>query len=273
MLLLGGREKRLPFETLAAEARQRARAVICFGEAAAVFAHQLKDAWQGDSEAPRVEVVDDLAAAVAAARAGAVEGDVVLLSPAGTSFDAYENFTVRGDHFASLATDRSSAVARANLLNPPTVGRLAFQTGERHGGAPDWPLIAAIVTLTLIGLIFVFSSSFAVGQQLFGDPQHFAMRQLLGAGIGAIAFSFFAYFDYRRLRFWSPIVMAAAVLLLLAVITPGVGFEQNGARRWIQIGSAPPVQPSEVAKLAIVIYVAAWLTSRGVTRSVTSRSA
>ena len=154
-------------------------------------------------------------------------------------------------------------MARANLLNPPTVGRLAFQTGERHGGAPDWPLIAAIVTLTLIGLIFVFSSSFAVGQQLFGDPQHFAMRQLLGAGIGAIAFSFFAYFDYRRLRFWSPIVMAAAVLLLLAVITPGVGFEQNGARRWIQIGSAPPVQPSEVAKLAIVIYVAAWLTSRG----------
>lgn len=154
-------------------------------------------------------------------------------------------------------------MARANMLNPPTVGRLAFQTGERHGGAPDWPLIAAIVTLTLIGLIFVFSSSFAVGQQLFGDPQHFAMRQLLGAGIGTIAFVFFAYFDYRRLRFWSPIVMAAAVLLLLAVITPGVGFEQNGARRWIQIGSAPPVQPSEVAKLAIVIYVAAWLTSRG----------
>ena len=106
VLLLGGREKRLPFETLAAEARQRARAVICFGEAAAVFAHQLKDAWQGDSEAPRVEVVDDLAAAVAAARAGAVEGDVVLLSPAGTSFDAYENFTARGDHFASLATEQ-----------------------------------------------------------------------------------------------------------------------------------------------------------------------
>ena len=80
--------------------------MICFGEAAAVFAHQLKDAWQGDSEAPRVEVVDDLAAAVAAARAGAMEGDVVLLSPAGTSFDAYENFTARGDHFASLATEQ-----------------------------------------------------------------------------------------------------------------------------------------------------------------------
>ncbi len=154
-------------------------------------------------------------------------------------------------------------MAHINVLNAPRVGKLAEETGHREAGTPDWPLIAVVVTLTLVGLIFVFSSSFAVGQQLFGDPRFFAKRQLLGAGIGAVAFVFFAFLDYRRLRTWSPLIMAGAVLLLLAVITPGVGFQQNGAQRWIQFGSAPPIQPSEIAKLAIVIYIAAWLSGRG----------
>lgn len=154
-------------------------------------------------------------------------------------------------------------MARVSAWNAPTVGRLAEETGRREAGAPDWPLIATIVALTLIGLIFVFSSSFAVGERLYGNPQYFAGRQLMGAAFGAVAFLVFASIDYRRLRRLSPLIMAIAVLMLLAVIMPGVGVEQNGARRWIQFGSAPPVQPSEVAKLAIVIYVAAWLVSRG----------
>lgn len=154
-------------------------------------------------------------------------------------------------------------MARIETLTAPRVGKLAEETGHRAAGSPDWALIAAVMTLTLVGLIFVFSSSFAVGEQLFGDPRFFAKRQLLGAGIGAVAFVFFALLDYRRLRAWSPLIMAGAVLLLLAVITPGVGHSQNGAQRWIQFGSAPPIQPSEIAKLAIVIYIAAWLSSRG----------
>ena len=154
-------------------------------------------------------------------------------------------------------------MAQAKALGAPTVGRLAEETGQRDGGAPDWPLIAAVVALTLVGLVFVFSSSFAVGEQLFGNPRYFAMRQLVGAGLGAAAFLFFAMVDYRRLRGLSPLIMGVSTLLLLAVLLPGVGFEQNGAQRWLQFGSAPPVQPSELAKLAIVIYIAAWLTSRG----------
>lgn len=154
-------------------------------------------------------------------------------------------------------------MARASTVGAPTVGRLAEETGQRDGGAPDWPLIAAVVALTLVGLVFVFSSSFAVGEQLFGNPRFFAMRQLTGAGIGAAGFLFFALVDYRRLRRLSPLIMGVATLMLLAVLIPGVGVEQNGAQRWIQLGAAPPIQPSELAKLAIVIYIAAWLTSRG----------
>ena len=123
-----------------------------------------------------------------------------------------------------------------------------------------------MLALTLIGLVFVFSSSFAVGQELFGDPRHFAIRQLQGAGLGAIAFLLLARLDYRRLRAFSPLFMIVAVVGLMAVLVPGIGIEQNGARRWIQIEGTPAVQPSEFAKLAVVIYVAAWLASRA-TRS------
>ena len=155
-------------------------------------------------------------------------------------------------------------MARADVLSVPIIGRRREETGRHIAGAPDWPLIATAVALTLLGLIFVFSSSFAVGERLHGDPHHFAIRQLAGAGLGALAFVFFASIDYRRLRAWSPLLMALAVLGLLAVLVPGIGVEQNGARRWVTVvGSLPPVQPSEFAKLAIVIYVAAWLASRG----------
>ncbi|PZC49964.1 MAG: cell division protein FtsW [Chloroflexi bacterium] len=167
-------------------------------------------------------------------------------------------------------------MARADALGPgaPFVGRgdaqlvgryVADETavGRRAAGSPDWALIATVLTLTLLGLVFVFSSSFAVGQQLFDDPRHFALRQLQGAAMGSLAFLFFARIDYRRLRAFSPLIMIVAVLALMAVLVPGIGLEQNGARRWIQVGSAPPLQPSEFAKLAVVIYVAAWLASRG----------
>ncbi|HLB26054.1 MAG TPA: UDP-N-acetylmuramoyl-L-alanine--D-glutamate ligase [Dehalococcoidia bacterium] len=95
VLLLGGRDKHLPLEELAAEAARRCRAVILFGEAAPKLAEALRGL-------PRVERVKTLEEAVAAARAAARPGDVVLLSPACTSFDAYDNFERRGEHFRAL---------------------------------------------------------------------------------------------------------------------------------------------------------------------------
>ena len=96
ILLLGGREKALPLEKLRAAAIERCRAAICFGEAATPFA----DAMAGAVETvARVETLDE---AVAAAAALTRDGDAVLLSPAGTSFDAYPRFEARGDAFAAL---------------------------------------------------------------------------------------------------------------------------------------------------------------------------
>jgi len=93
VLLLGGREKQLPLEAMLNEARRSCRAVVCFGEAGPMLADAAEAAGLTVS---RVETVGE---AVEAASKLAQAGDVVLLSPACTSFDAYENFEARGEDF------------------------------------------------------------------------------------------------------------------------------------------------------------------------------
>ncbi len=103
VLLLGGRDKHLPLEELAAECAVRCRAVVTFGEAGDLFAEAVRAVQT--SEGPMVRRVGTLAEAVQAATAAAQPGDVVLLAPAGTSFDAYPNFERRGEDFRRLVRE------------------------------------------------------------------------------------------------------------------------------------------------------------------------
>jgi UDP-N-acetylmuramoylalanine--D-glutamate ligase len=98
VLLLGGRDKYLPLEELASEAKRRCRAGVLFGESAG----KLEEALSAAAGPATVRRVEGLAEAVEAARTLAEAGDVVLLSPACTSYDAYESFEQRGEHFRSL---------------------------------------------------------------------------------------------------------------------------------------------------------------------------
>jgi UDP-N-acetylmuramoylalanine--D-glutamate ligase len=109
VLLLGGKDKNLPLDDLAAEAAQRCPAVITFGAARDLFADGLQAVWGEDG--PPLERVADLPAAVARAAPLARLGDVVLLAPAGTSVDAYPNFERRGAHFRALVQDLRSKSA------------------------------------------------------------------------------------------------------------------------------------------------------------------
>jgi UDP-N-acetylmuramoylalanine--D-glutamate ligase len=103
VLLLGGRDKHLPLKELAREALRRCRAVILFGESGPKLEAALRDAAKRSRDkGARIVRVGTLDEAVAAARAAAEPGDAVLLSPACTSFDAYESFERRGEHFRSL---------------------------------------------------------------------------------------------------------------------------------------------------------------------------
>jgi UDP-N-acetylmuramoylalanine--D-glutamate ligase len=98
VLLLGGRDKKLPLDDLAREAARRCRAVVCFGESGPALAKGMAGA------GVPVETVKALAPAVERAHALARPGDVVLLSPACTSFDAYDNFEQRGVDFRQIVS-------------------------------------------------------------------------------------------------------------------------------------------------------------------------
>ena len=113
VLLAGGREKHLPLEHWIAEVQQRCAAVACFGEAGPYLYQALRQVWRGRGPLTLHATVDE---AVAAAQAAAQPGDVVLLSPACTSFDAYPNFEARGRHFKSVVlalAARGAATSRA----------------------------------------------------------------------------------------------------------------------------------------------------------------
>ena len=97
VLLLGGRDKNLPLDRLQDVVQRRCRAVICFGEAGPLFGEAM-------ARVTEVSQVDTLAQAVERAAMKAEAGDIVLLSPAGTSFDAYPSFEARGAAFRELVS-------------------------------------------------------------------------------------------------------------------------------------------------------------------------
>ncbi|MDE3096587.1 MAG: putative lipid II flippase FtsW [Chloroflexota bacterium] len=130
--------------------------------------------------------------------------------------------------------------------------------------SPDYAIAVAVVVLVVLGCIAVYSSSFALGILEFGDPNYFVFRQVFFAVVGSVAMFALMKSDYRQLRVISPLLMLAAILGLVAVLLPGIGYARNGASRWISVGGpVPPLQPSEFAKLALIIYVSAWLAGRG----------
>ncbi len=148
--------------------------------------------------------------------------------------------------------------------------RTPEQVWEPRRHAPDYGLFAVVAVLLVLGLIAVYSSSYALGYAQYGDPNFFIKRQAVAALIGLMGLVAAMNVDYRRLLRPSPLLMLAAVIGLVAALLPGVGVEQNGAARWVAFGPLPPLQPSEFAKLAVLVYMAAWLAAKGESlRSVT----
>jgi cell division protein FtsW len=121
--------------------------------------------------------------------------------------------------------------------------------------------MVAAVMLLIVGLLAVYTSSFAVAYHEFGDANYFVMRQAIFALFGLVALVVFMQLDYHRLRALSVPMLVAALVGLLVVLSP-LGVERNGATRWIEFGPVS-IQPSEFAKLAVVVYISAWLASRG----------
>lgn len=141
---------------------------------------------------------------------------------------------------------------------------MAAQTaGRTRTGKPDYVILGVVLVLLFIGLVMVYSASFTLGLADFNDSNYFIFRQILWAAVGVVIMGVCMQVDYRLLKPLSPLILLAALLSLALVLVPGLGVAQNGAQRWIQLGPLPPIQPSEAVKLAMIIYIAAWLAAKG----------
>lgn len=121
----------------------------------------------------------------------------------------------------------------------------------------DYSIMFTTLLLVCIGVVMVFSASFYYAQGKFGDSYHFFKRQGLWALVGLGGMIFMANFDYWKLKKLSRLFLLASIGLLVAVLL--VGKEINNAKRWLYIGPLS-VQPSEIAKLAIIVYLADFLS-------------
>jgi cell division protein FtsW len=131
-----------------------------------------------------------------------------------------------------------------------------MKTDESH--KYDYLLIITIAALLIIGLMMIYSATFALGYQLYDQPTYYFIRQLLWMGVGLLVMIIFARVEYHTWRRFSILLMTFTLLMLGVVLL--VGQERFGGQRWLLNGS---IQPSEFSKLAIIIYIADWLSSKG----------
>lgn len=126
----------------------------------------------------------------------------------------------------------------------------------------DKPLLAILGGLLLFGLVAIASAGIAYSRSRFGDSYFFFKHQLIyGVIPGLIALYFVQKINYNFWRKISFPLFAASIIFLILVFIPGIGSRIYGASRWIQLGPLS-FQPSEMLKLSLIIYLAAWLENR-----------
>lgn len=126
----------------------------------------------------------------------------------------------------------------------------------------DKKLLFAILLLLGIGLLMIASAGVFYGRARFDDAYYFFKQQLLGLSVGLPLLYFLQRIDYHVWRRFVVPIFFIALGLLVLVFVPGVGTTVYGAARWVEIGPVS-FQPSEVMKLSIILYLAAWLSSKG----------
>jgi len=127
---------------------------------------------------------------------------------------------------------------------------------------PDVVVVAAIGTLVAIGLVMIFSASSYLAVAMHHDSTYFFKRQVVWFAVGLVP-AYLAYrMDYHKLRNYAPLLVLGSLVLLVLVLIPHIGIVTGGARRWIGVGPLT-FEPSEFAKLALVVYLAAALATKG----------
>jgi len=114
----------------------------------------------------------------------------------------------------------------------------------------DWVLLVVVVALSLAGTLLVYSAT-----QPAADPRGYLIKQLINVGLGLGLLVAVSLLDYRQIRLLAPIVYGAACLGLVVVLSP-IGSTVNGAKAWINLPAGFQAEPSEFAKIALVLMIA-----------------
>lgn len=128
------------------------------------------------------------------------------------------------------------------------------------GAAPDLTLFMVTLILLGIGVVMVFSASSVRAYEYYRDSYYFLKRQLLWSVIGVIAMIFTMHIDYRLLRRFAAPILVVTLVLLIVVLIPGVGLMISGSRRWLGVRGIFTFQPSELAKVGMMVFLSSYLS-------------
>jgi rod shape determining protein RodA len=123
----------------------------------------------------------------------------------------------------------------------------------------DWFLLATVLALTLLGTVMIWSATEPMLLRQGANPHAFLLKQLLNIALGLILMLVVGSMDSRQLRLYAPILYGLSCLGLVAVLTP-LGSIVNGAKSWISLGAGFQIEPSEFAKLAVIVISAMLLS-------------
>lgn len=152
----------------------------------------------------------------------------------------------------------------ANLFPTQASDAAVAPQRDRGGGYwrdLDWILLIAAFALSLMGSLLVWSASRA-DLASESDPQSFLKRHLVNIGVALVLGFIASRINYRLLRAYTPVVYVASMILLLVPFVPGLGVTIAGARAWIDVPLGLTIQPSEFAKITVILMMAALLSER-----------
>jgi cell division protein FtsW len=147
------------------------------------------------------------------------------------------------------------------LARQPAKQKTTALKRERHQA--DYTILVTVITLVAIGILMVYSSSAMKGYLEDDDTLAIVGPQIGWAALGLVAMAVMMRVDYRYLRLISVPAYIVAVALLILVFVPSLNIVVGGSARWLKIGPLPALHPAEMAKLALVIYLAHWFAKRG----------
>ena len=130
------------------------------------------------------------------------------------------------------------------------------ESRELARGPIDLPFFVLVILLTCIGLVMLLSASFPSAYYETGgnNPMKYFIRQGVFAIMGIAAMLLVGKINYQRFRGAAKPLLFLSIILLCLVLIPGVGITRNNATRWLGIGEVLTFQPSEIAKLAVILY-------------------